>query len=108
MKSFEDIAAEFHISALHAEELASELQQLQQQFDPEQLQALYPKFENIVNSFGISDEQIEYFVEMLYVDPQFSRLVTFLVPSFYHIGGDRMMFETIYEQMMSDLEAELD
>ena len=108
MTSFEDIAAYFNISSLQAEKFLAELKQLKKSFDPENIQDFYPKFENIADSFGIEEDQIEVFVGMLYANPEFSDFVTFIIPSFYSIGGDRMMFEATYEQMMSDLQAELD
>ncbi|GAA5183024.1 hypothetical protein GCM10023345_10380 [Acinetobacter kookii] len=108
MHSFEKIAASFNLNSLQAEELTNELKELQKRFNPDNIQAFYPEFEKIASSFGIHDDQMEAFVELLYADPKFSNLVTFIIPSFYSIGGDRMQFEATYEQMMCDLHEELD
>ncbi|MDN5524273.1 hypothetical protein [Acinetobacter sp.] len=108
MHSFEKIAASFNLNSLQTEELTNELKELQKRFNPDNIQAFYPEFEKIASSFGIQDDQIEVFVDMLYANPEFSNLVTFIIPSFYSIGGDRIIFEATYEQMMADLQAELD
>lgn len=108
MNNFEQISATYGLNSTPSEQLQTALSNLAKCFNPEEIESFYPQFEKIAAEYGISEERIETFVEQLYAHPQFTNLVTLIVPSFYSVGGDRMQFEDIYDQMMCSLRDELE
>ena len=64
--------------------------------------AFYQKFEQLIAAFGFDENNVEALLEHLYGTARYRQLVTYIIPSYYHAGGDRMVFEEIYQEMLSD------
>ena len=64
--------------------------------------AVYQKFEQLIAAFGFDENNVEALLEHLYGTERYRQLVTYIVPSYYNAGGDRMVFEEIYQEMLSD------
>ena len=69
---------------------------------PEFARAVYPEFEQLIAAFGFDENNVEALLEHLYGTERYRQLVTYIVPSYYNAGGDRMVFEEIYQEMLSD------
>ena len=69
---------------------------------PEFARAFYQKFEQLIAAFGFDENNVEALLEHLYGTERYRQLVTYIVPSYYNAGGDRMLFEEIYQEMLSD------
>ena len=69
---------------------------------PEFARAFYQKFEQLIAPFGFDENNVEALLEHLYGTERYRQLVTYIVPSYYNAGGDRMVFEEIYQEMLSD------
>ena len=69
---------------------------------PEFARAFYQQFEQRIAAFGFNENNVEALLEHLYGTERYRQLVTYIVPSYYNAGGDRMVFEEIYQEMLSD------
>ena len=62
----------------------------------------YQKFQQLITAFGIDENNVEAFLDHLYGTERYRQLVTYIVPSYYNAGGDRQVFEELYQEMLSD------
>lgn len=69
---------------------------------PEFASRFYQKFQQLITAFGIDEKNVEAFLDHLYGTERYRQLVTYIVPSYYNAGGDRKVFEELYQQMLSD------
>ena len=62
----------------------------------------YQKFQQLMTQFGIDENNLEALLDHLYGTERYRQLVTYIVPSYYNAGGDRAVFEELYQEMLSD------
>jgi len=62
----------------------------------------YQKFQQLITAFAIDENNVEAFLDHLYATERYRQLVTYIVPSYYNAGGDRKVFEELYQEMLSD------
>jgi hypothetical protein len=101
----------FTLTATQAEQLHNGLNRLQQTFQqaeadvvntPEFSKRYYQKFQQLALESGITEPQFETLLSHLYGDPRYRAVVNAIVSSFYCAGGDRSIFEEIYQQILSE------
>lgn len=107
MPNLATFAGKYKLTTEQSTELFNDLKELEKSFDPQEIQNFYPAFEALMTQYRIGEDDIEAFVSDLYSDQKFSNLVTYIIPSFYNLGGDRSFFEHTYDQMMSNLSNEI-
>lgn len=62
----------------------------------------YQKFQQLIMAFGFDANNVEALLDHLYATERYRQLVTYIVPSYYNAGGDRQVFEELYQEMLSD------
>lgn len=111
MSFYKEVGAPFGLTESQAtqfelglEALERSFQQLNQDEHLEKSTAenLYHKFESLVQSSGIEEENLETLVNHLYFTESFSSLVTWLIKSYYDAGGDLKKFEQTYQLILHD------
>jgi len=64
----------------------------------------YQKFEQLLQHSGITTDEVEALVSVLYFSDDHQSLVTYIVPSYYNAGGDSLKFTDTYQLMMDELQ----
>ena len=111
MSFSEEIGQFFALTEAQSAQLEAGLIALEQAFQqaesdvvntPEFASRFYQKFQQMIRAFAIDENHVEAFLEHLYATERYRQLVTYIVPSYYAAGGDRKVFEELYQEMLSD------
>lgn len=106
-----EVGTLFGLSEQQSELLEQGLNQLEQAFsvasnveDHTFSADYYQTFQQLVIQSGLTENDIEPLVNVLYFSDEHQQVVTYIVPSYYNSGGDRDMFSDTYQLMMEDLQ----
>ena len=111
MSFSQEVGQFFDLTAAQSSQLEMGLLALQQAFlqaesdvvnTPAFASRFYQKFQQLIGDFGFNDSTVEALLDHLYGTERYRQLVTYIVPSYYNAGGDRAVFEELYQEMLSD------
>ncbi len=106
-----EVGTLFGLSEQQSERLEQGLNQLEQEFavasnieDHTFSADYYQKFTQLVMQSGLTEDDIEPLVNVLYFSDDHQQVATYIVPSYYNSGGDRAVFSDTYQLMMEELQ----